>query len=293
MSGAARTLPAAKVRFASDFGARLAALELHLAHGRQSPEGAGSAAKIGMGTDFAGYRPYRAGEDLRQLDWNLLARLDQPFVKVTRREAGENWVVCLDSSASMGVGPPGKLQRAAECSAALCALGARFGARVKLLLSPGAEDRPRVFEAGARDGQAALLEFLEEQEAAGSSGLASLLNHGHWFREASRVFCIGDLCDTPASLVLSLRRASRDISLLHLCAPDELDPPLGAIKLWDAENQEVLALELTEAKRSQYRAAVEERLELWRTMASRHRIGYVCRSTDEDFEPIVSLLFAR
>ena len=293
MTRADRELPAATVHFESDFGARLAALELRLAAARQSREGQGQAHLFGAGADLVGYRPYRPGEDLRQLDWNLLARLDRPFVRVTRREAGESWVVAIDASASMGVGPPGKLQRAAECAAALWAHGGRIGADVRVLVSAGERDRPQVFEGRAREGTAALLTFLEKQHAGGRAGLATLLERPQWFRAAARVYCISDLCDTPPELVLRLRRGSRELSLLQLGAPQEFDVEPGPVEWWDPEQGATLRMDVSMEDCSRYHAELEARLELWRELTAKHRIGFACRSTREDFELLVGGLLGR
>lgn len=282
-----RSLPSAEVRFGPDFPARLAALQLRMGGALLRREGAGAGSLAGDGDDLAGFRPYRPGEDLRRMDWNLLARLDKPFVRVTRREAGESWAVALDASASMGVGPPGKLQRGAECAAALAGLGARQGAEVRLLLSGGEGGAPRAFGFRPREGLAGLFAFLEGARAAGAQGLGSLLRTPQVFRDASRVFCIGDLFDVDLQDLVGLRRGSRELSLLQLLAPVEFDPPPGAVEWWDPEGTGSLHLSGDERELARYRALLEERLEGWRRSASAHRIGYACRSTHEEFEDLV------
>jgi uncharacterized protein (DUF58 family) len=288
-----RRLPSARVRFEPGFVSRLAGLEMRLVASRQRSEGMGLGSMDGAGTDLVGFRPYRPGEDLRQLDWNLLARLEKPFVRVTRREAGESWAVALDASASMGVGPPGKLQRAAECTAAFWALGCRLGARMRVVVSAGEGAQPRLFEGRSREGSGPLLRFLEELVAEGCSGLGSVLDNPQWFRECSRVLCIGDLGGVTPEGVLSLRRGSREVSFLQLCSPQEFHPAEGPVEWWDPEQDEVLELDLSRADCLRYHDLLEQQMELWRSLASRHRIAHACRSTAEDFETLMSELFSR
>jgi uncharacterized protein (DUF58 family) len=287
---APRSLPSADVSFRPDFSARVSALQLRLGGALLRREGSGGGAISGSGEDLAGFRPYGPGEDLRQLDWNLLARLDRPFVRVTRREAGEDWVVALDASASMGVGPPGKLQRAAECAAALASLGARQGATVRLLVShPGNGDgvASRGFTFRPKEGLAGLFAFLEGLRAEGSDGLGSLLRTPQLFGAASRVFCVGDLFSCDLQSLVGLRRGARELVLLQLLAPVEFDPPLGSVAWWDPEGGESLDLFLDESALTRYRALLEQRLESWRRSASAHRIRHSCRSTLEEFEDLV------
>lgn len=290
MAPVSRRLPAPGVQFEPDFSARVGALQLRIASSRQSREGLGVAQQSGAGADLVGYRPYRPGEDLRQLDWSLLARLDRPFVRVTRREAGELWSVVLDASASMGVGPPGKLQRGAECAAALAAVGGRLGVDVRLVLSDGEGGAPRLFEGRQREGPGPVISFLEEQQARGDRGLGALLGNPSWARGASRLFLIGDLSDLRARDVLSLRQAGRSVAFLQLAAPQELDPEAGGVEWWDPEGDQVLHLDVSEADCSHYHQLLEERLESWRAMASRHRVAFSCRSTREAFEDLVAWL---
>src|SRR5690349_6164571 len=150
------TLDAGLRARAERFAARLAA-----ARGRR--EGAARAGLAAGGLEFDHYRPYRPGDDLRALDWDVYARSDQAVVRVLRPEAGERWAILLDTSASMGVGPPGKLQRAAECALALAHLGLREEAEIELV---DLVTRERVGIArGAQAGE--LARWLEGRVASG------------------------------------------------------------------------------------------------------------------------------
>ena len=134
-------LPCPDVRFAPDYLGRLERLGARLSAARQRREGGGAARLAGGGEEFVGYRPYRAGEDLRQLDWDLFARLDRPYVRISRREAAELWTIHVDASASMGVGPPGKLQKVAEVAGAIASLALRGRAEAQIVVGVDGESR--------------------------------------------------------------------------------------------------------------------------------------------------------
>src|SRR5258707_756618 len=112
-------LPCPSVRLDAALRARAERFAARLSAARGRREGAARAGLSTGGLEFDHYRPYRPGDDLRALDWDVYARSDQPVVRVLRPEAGERWAILIDTSASMGVGPPGKLQRAAGCARAL------------------------------------------------------------------------------------------------------------------------------------------------------------------------------
>ncbi len=258
---------------------------MRLSAARELREGAGSASLLGHGEEFAGYRPYRPGEDLRQLDWSLFARLDRPFVRVTRREAGETWAVLLDASASMGVGPPGKLQRAAECALALSSLGLRFGARVRLLAS--GTPHARELNLRTREDVGAAHELLVELRAQGREGLAQLLGGARRLSDCGRVFLLGDLFDVEPHVLTDLRRGARQVFAMQLLAPQELAPRLGARRWWDPEGADQLELEVDAQLLAAYEARLEAELEAWRDAAVRHGMRYTCRATTVPFEDLV------
>src|SRR6188508_513510 len=75
--------------------------------------------KRGQSVEFADYREYALGDDLRQLDWNVYARLEKLFVKLFIEEEDVTVTLLLDASASMATGHPQKLTFAKRAAAAL------------------------------------------------------------------------------------------------------------------------------------------------------------------------------
>ena len=280
-------VPYPDVAFLPDFVRRLERLTLRLSAARERREGAGSAALTGAGEEFVGYRPYRPGEDLRDLAWDLLARLDRPYVRVTRREAAERWAILLDTSASMGVGPPGKLQVAAELAAAIACVGLRAGARIELRASDGA---PPLHARRATD-LPAVLRYLEGLRASGSSGLGSLLSAGRPGAECGRVVLIGDLCDLLPEAVLTLRAPGRELLCAQLLAPIELSPPPGATVEWlDPEGDARAPRALDRRAVDAYERALETSLAAWDTCALRHGFTHRMHPSDRPFEDGVRAL---
>ena len=275
---------------------------MRVAAARERREGTGPAGLLGAGEEFVGYRPYRPGEDLRQLDWNLLARLDRPFVRVTRREAGERWVVLVDTSASMGVGVPGKLQTAAEIAVALASVGLRAGART--LVQPSVPERAASIER-PRD-VASMLAWLEELRADGTRGVSELCSRmAHRrgaFEEASRVFVVGDLWDCEPREVLTLNTRSRHVTCVQLFATAELAPGrlardarggLGAIAWRDPEDGARVELNVDPALAARYEEELGQRLELWGRSCVSHGVGFGCWDAHTPFERIVEAVLAR
>ncbi len=79
--------------------------------------------KFGIGSEFADYRSYAAGDDFRYVDWATFARRDQLFVKLFTEEQTTNLYFILDVSNSMSLGSPEKLLFAKKVAAALGYVG--------------------------------------------------------------------------------------------------------------------------------------------------------------------------
>lgn len=282
-------LPSPGVVFGADFLARLGRLVARLGSQRERREGDGRARLFGVGSEFVGYRPYRPGEDLRALDWNLLARLGRPFVRVAAREASEDWSVLLDTSASMGVGRPGKLQLAAELATAFAALGLARRARVELRLSGS----PQGCVLQKRGGLGAWMRLLESVRAEGRAGLGAALAALARERGAGRVFLIGDFCDVEPQALLALARPSRELFLAQILAREELVPGRrGAVRWVAAEEDAACEVWVDEASAGRYERRLTARIERWRSAAARLRAAHGCWTSDTPFEALVGDLCA-
>lgn len=299
MFARARTDPANRARavhFERDFVARLEALTARVAAARGREEGAGPHATLGSGVEFAGYRPYRPGEDVRDLDWASLARLDRPFVRVRRRETSERWAVVLDASASMGVGEPSKLQRAAEVAVALAFAGSRQRASTTLFIASREPQKAALaLRVRARSELAHALAFLEGREARGVRGANAVFADPR-LAQAQRVTVVGDQLGYEPRDVLGLRRPGRALAVVQILAPSELAPAragaASAVEWLDPESGERLELALSREALEAYSLALEARLEAWRAACARHGAWQRCFSSATDFEDIVRAVLA-
>src|SRR5258708_24617563 len=107
-----------------DFLARLEQLELvskKIFMGRM--KGERRSKRTGQSVEFADYRNYVVGADLRFLDWNLYARLDRLFIRLFMEEEDLHFYVLIDNSLSMDFGTPTKLHYAKQVAAALGFIG--------------------------------------------------------------------------------------------------------------------------------------------------------------------------
>src|SRR6266436_9929097 len=128
----------------------------------------------GQSSEFADYRPYTVGDDLRFLDWNLFARLDRLFIRLFLEEEDLHVYLLIDNSLSMDFGSPTKLRFAKQFAAALGFIGLVNQDRVVVEAfndqltqsTPALRGRKSLWR---------LLEFLNQVEPAGSSDLTKAL----------------------------------------------------------------------------------------------------------------------
>src|SRR4029078_6333326 len=190
--------------------------------------------KRGQSVEFADFRDYSLGDDLRLLDWNGLARLEQLFIKLFVEEEDVTIHFLLDASASMAAGNPPKLLFAKRAAAALgyiglaaedrvavTALAARAGRRQVALRGSGRVFRllAALSSIGAADGPTDLLAWVRQAAAQLTGGGVIVL--------------LSDLLDPAADKVIrELAATGSELIVLHVLSPAELDPALyGALRL--------------------------------------------------------------
>jgi uncharacterized protein (DUF58 family) len=125
----------------------------------------------GQSVEFADYRNYVAGDDLRFLDWNLYARLDKLFLRLFMEEEDLHVYVLVDNSLSMDFGTPTKLHYAKQVAAALGFVGLVNLDRVVVQVFNERLTQTSPVLRGRRSLRQ-LLDFLGKVEAAGPSDLA-------------------------------------------------------------------------------------------------------------------------
>ena len=287
-------LPSPGVEFSPELIRRLGAFAGRLAAAREREDVGSKRALRGEGQEFVGHRPYRPGEDLRQLDWQLLARLDRPFVRIQRSGFSESWVVVIDTSASMGIGSPGKLQSAAEAAAACISLGVRLGASIKLVwmdltLEVRIVEVRRAMELrrilaslvdlrAHEDGQEGGLECLLEGPKAALPGLVR--------REggAGRIMLFGDFLDVDHGSLLRGLGGRRRIHLGQVLSPEEWRPPVVGAWLNPESGERRMGSQQSPAQVGGYHQRLDRFLDGWSSHAKAHGMAHAAWSSADSFE---------
>lgn len=253
--------------------------------------------KRGRSVEFADYRPYVHGDDLRFVDWNLYARLDRFFLKLFMEEEDLSVSILLDSTRSMDYGTPNKLWHAKQLAAAVGYAALAHSNRVHFYSLAG----PRIEALAGLRGRRQVprvLDFLRDIEP----------GPGQPLREACRSFTgsqpgkgvvilLSDLLDkgdlTVALTPLALDRY--DVYVVHLLAPQETDPAIGEltgdVALVDLEDDDLAEITLTPGLIKRYKAGLESYRETLRLACVRRGMAYVFSETSMPVEDLVLRYF--
>ncbi len=248
----------------------------------------------GQSVEFADYRNYVVGDDLRFLDWNLYARLDRLFLRLFMEEEDLHFYILLDSSLSMDFGEPTKLHYAKQIAAALGFIGLvnldrvvveAFNERLTQTLPPlrGRRSLSRLFD------------FLTNIEAAGPSDLAQALR-SFSIRSSGKgiVVVLSDFMDKGGyeEALRYLVARQMDVFVLQIFSPEEIEPGIvGDLQLVDVEDGDLAEITVNGPLLRRYRQNLAAfRAEL-HEFCTRRGIGCLFADTQTPFDRLVLTYF--
>jgi uncharacterized protein (DUF58 family) len=243
----------------------------------------------GQSVEFADYRNYAVGDDLRQLDWNAYARLEKLFVKLFVEEEDVTVHLLVDASRSMDYGEPNKLDAARRAAAALGYLGLASMDRVSVaFLGDGLATGMRPMRGKRRALE--LFRFLSEPRPERLTGLAAAARaYAGRIRGRGPMLLISDLMD-PGYLdaLRDLAGTRCQLSVLHLLAPDELEPNVPPdARLVDNETGHAVEVSGDDDLVERYRTRLAEWQDEIAAFVSRRGGAYVQVPSDLDLSDLL------
>jgi uncharacterized protein (DUF58 family) len=246
--------------------------------------------KKGQSVEFADYRNYVIGDDLRFLDWNLFARLDKLFIRLFMEEEDLHFYVLIDNSLSMDFGNPTKLHYAKQVAAALAFIGLVNMDRVVIeafsnRLGPGLP---------AVRGKRSLwrvLGFLEKLAAAGPGDMKQAMRTFSLKSSGKGIVVVLSDFMEKAGYEDALRylvARQMDIYAIQILSHEEIEPEIvGDLKLVDIEDEDVAEVTVSapllkryKQNLAAYRGAIHE-------FCSRRGVSYLFTSNQVPFDKLV------
>jgi uncharacterized protein (DUF58 family) len=245
--------------------------------------------KRGTSIEFADYRDYSHGDDLRRIDWNTFARLDRLFLKLFMEEEDLHIYLLLDASRSMDFGSPKKLDYARRVAAALGYVGLSKYDRVGAAVF-GERLRGRLAPVRGRGQSFTLFDFLQKAQPDGETSFArSLKEYALQTRRPGVAVVISDFFNSDYEEGLKSLLARRfQITLVHVMDDAELRPDLlGDLKLVDSETGEEREISVSPGLLREYQASVDQFCGGLQRFSSRYGMDYIRATTSTPFEDLV------
>ena len=248
----------------------------------------------GDSVEFADYRSYVSGDDLRFLDWNVYARLEKLFLKLFLQEEDLHVSVLIDVSKSMDWGQPNKGLYARRIAAAIAYIGLSNFDRVSLYTYSnglqqelsGIRGRRWMFKA---------IEFLSRVTFDGPGDLAAT---GKQFAirhpQSGIVLLLSDFFEKGGfdeGLRYLLGR-KYDLYVVQILSPEEIDPVLaGDLRLTDVEDDDAAEVTVSRALLNRYRNNLQAYCGRIKEYCARRGVNYLFTSTDVPFDQIILSYF--
>ena len=251
----------------------------------------------GVGMEFADYRIYEPGDDLRHVDWNIYARLGKLFIKLFHADEGLPLALLIDNSRSMEFGSPTKLMCAKQIAAALGYIA--LGHADSVAVYTCAERLLAALPLASSTAQfSRLTKVLTTIAAHGQTRLTECLGQLPMYqRHPCAVVVLSDFLDSTGYEQGFKLLTGRGFSLtaIHLMSPEEMDPqaylesaPTGGDWLVaDAETGETRAVAINPETLSQYQNQQQTFCDTLQRFCTDQGIGYAQLKSDASIEPFI------
>ncbi len=244
---------------------------------------------FGFSQEFAEYRAYTPGDDLRHIDWNVFARTERMFLKRYRGETNSQLLLLLDVSGSMSFGAArlSKLEYARFLAASLAYMGSIQRDATGVIVFD--DDVKNYVQPSARQGQ--LMRVLHAIESAvpgtNTDFAKPFLHFQQYLHRRGIVAVISDFYDDPEIVIRHiepLRYHGNDVALFHIVDPHELEPDFrDPVLLQDLETQTTLEVS-PEYAGKEYRERFQQHLQSLKTAAQRAGLDYQLMNTSRPLD---------
>jgi uncharacterized protein (DUF58 family) len=255
---------------------------------------------FGFSQEFAEYRAYNEGDDLRHVDWNVFARTDRCFLKRYRGETNTQVLVLLDTSASMAFGSHAvnKLDFARFLASSLCYMANLQRDAAGLIVFD--EDVANYIPPSTRQGQIfRLLHAIEKAEPGTRTDFAKPFIHfQNFLHRKGLVIVLSDFYADPELIIRTvepLRYKGNEVILFHILDPQEIAPKFREPMLLVDMEDRAASLEVSpEYARHDYRRKIDAHVEALSSKTKSAGMDYFLMNTSRPLdEGLREYLFIR
>ena len=254
----------------------------------------------GQSVEFADFRPYVAGDDLRFVDWNIYGRLDRLFLKIFLEEEDLSLIVAMDTSASMNWGDPSKFEYARRLAMALGYIGLVNQNRVSMVGFGGDGPMKRLSNLRGSRRTHDMGRWLLDLKPGGDSGFDEAMRNVATSRQGRGVMVVLSDFLYKEGYEQGLRYiAGRgyDVFAIQTLSPQEIDPSAhgmsGDLKLVDAEDLDEAEVTVNGAVLDGYTRRLDQWCGAMRDFCIRRSIMHMVVDTSTDIDTLMMEYFRR
>lgn len=253
----------------------------------------------GRGMEFSEVREYTYGDDVRQIDWNVTARNDIPYIKIFEEEREQTLILCVDISPSgfFGSRSQTKMELAIEICAVLAFSAIKNGDKAGLVLFSEKIEKVVPPKKGRTHVLRLIRELYTTKPSGSSTSIANSLSYvNRLLNRRAIVILASDFQDQ--NFEKEHRITGRKHDLVNLVINDKLEeelPDIGVVPLTDAETGEQTIVDTSSKKvREAYRAKVMEHKEKLKDYFIRNKMDSVDVYTNQSYiRPLVNFFQRR
>lgn len=249
----------------------------------------------GRGMAFSEVREYQFGDDIRNIDWNVTARYSHPYVKVYEEERELTVMLLIDVSGSREFGTSEKFKKnvITEMAAVLAFSAMQNNDKIGVIFFSDTIEKfipPKKGKSHVLRIIAELIAFEPQNRGTNIPGTLRYLTNA--LKKRSTAFVISDFMDDRADLELALQIANKKHDVVALKVYDEREtelPPIGLVKLKDAETGDYIVVDSSSAKtRKMYADWWKNHKSKLDVLFKKCGVDYTLVNTREDY--VISLM---
>ncbi|MCH8568754.1 MAG: DUF58 domain-containing protein [Balneolales bacterium] len=253
----------------------------------------------GRGMAFSEVRPYQYGDDIRQIDWNVTARSQQPFIKLFEEEREQTVMIAVDVSGSgqFGSFDQRKQDLNAELAAVFAFSAIKNNDKVGLILFTDEVEQVIPPRKGRKHVLRLIREIFSVKPARKGTSVREALGYvNRMLKRRSIVVCISDMQD--ANYEKTCKMTARKHDLIMLCVDDVLEyelPNLGLVPLKDPETGQILMVDTSDASvREEFASERKKNQMQLADFLLKNKIDHVFLKTNASYvQPLSSMLRSR
>ena len=252
----------------------------------------------GRGMEFSEVRAYTFGDDVRQIDWNVTARSNEPYIKVFEEEREQTLMLCVDISTSglFGSHRQTKMELATELSAVLAFSAIKNGDKVGMVLFSDRIEKVIPPKKGKNHVLRLIREIFATKPSGKKTDIQSALKYlGKLVSRRAIIVLLSDFEDQ--NYEKQLKTINRKHDLVNMVIRDRLEdtlPELGLLRLQDPETGQMTVVDTSSnTVRKAYQIERKKQREMLLTFFRKHQMDHVELYTNESYVKSLSGFFQR